>query len=173
MVTSMATAVRGQDNSDTVLKKSTPSDLNANLLIKCIGNKKSLIGGALSSDCLNTPKFKSSIQQQSTKERNGPRTGNQAKLNDLSPITSSSPNSTASNTGSSILDAESHRILAYETKVFSNQLTQYDIECKPVAHMPPDVSQQIIEICQMATTLSSSSAQSMSQVPHFVHQTGY
>ena len=200
----------GQDAVDPLLKKlTTPtssssssstsssstssassSDLNANLLIKCNSNKKaasSLIGGALSSDCLNTPKFKSSLQQQQQQlglstitaaskdhRKSASSSVQAAKLDGGSssspPLSSSSPN----NSGSSIvvaangasLDLESYRILVLETKHFCNQLTQYDIECKPVAHMPPDISQQIIEICQMATTLSSSSAQSMSQVNH-------
>lgn len=199
LVTSMATAVRGASMGvgdvasaaeALLLKKSSSSssshtssnaaDINAaDLILKCMNNTNSnttnkkttlMIGGALSSDCLNTPKFKSTLQQQQQQLQlmSSVCGGKDRKLAGKCESASVSPPPSAANlnvtSSSSLLDPDSLRILVFETKMYGQHLTQYDIECRPVAHMPADVAQLIIEICQMSTTLSSSSAQSMSQV---------
>ena len=55
------------------------------------------------------------------------------------------------------LDSEYIKYIHVETKRFSNQLSQSDIECKPVVNMRLALSNKIIEICQMTTTHSSTS----------------
>lgn len=62
------------------------------------------------------------------------------------------------------MDEESLRLITNETKRFCSQLTQYDIECKPIASMNSNLSKQIIEICQMSTNLSQTSAQTLLQL---------
>ena len=68
------------------------------------------------------------------------------------------------------LDAAYIRHIQMETRRFSSLLTQSEIECKSVMHMRANLAKAIIEICQMATTHSSTSPVVMQARVHKIRQ---
>ena len=68
------------------------------------------------------------------------------------------------------LDAAYIRHIQIETRRFSSLLTQSEIECKSVMHMRANLAKAIIEICQMATTHSSTSPVVMQARVHKIRQ---